>query len=110
MEYAADLEQNTDESNCLPNEWPCETFYSKYDQLWNCPDGRDELGCSLSTRSSLYCNKYRQMLIILSSGHAIVVSMFDRTKILKDSLVFVLIITMVIVVNINANVFLSIYK
>ena len=74
IEYAADSEQNTDESHCLPSEWPCETFYSKCDRLWNCPDGRDELGCSLTTRSSLYCNNTEHFCLRSSTGESMCLS------------------------------------
>ena len=55
-QYGADSNNNTDESDCSTTEWPCDAYYGRCDNLWNCPDGRDELGCLLLSRSFLYCN------------------------------------------------------
>ena len=37
-------ETETDETNCM--EWPCDTPYTRCDNVWQCADGRDELNCT----------------------------------------------------------------
>jgi hypothetical protein len=68
LEFLTDANNNTDESDCLTRDWPCETYESKCDQLWNCPDGRDELGCNTITLASLYCKNIEHFCIDISSG------------------------------------------
>lgn len=40
----------TDETNC--EWWPCDNAYTHCNQLWDCPNGADEFGCSDMTCSS----------------------------------------------------------
>ncbi|CAF1398734.1 unnamed protein product [Adineta steineri] len=37
------LNIENDETHC--EQWPCETFYTNCNDVWNCPDGHDELKC-----------------------------------------------------------------
>ena len=37
----------SDETNC--EYWPCSNTYTRCDGFWNCPNGIDELNCSLTT-------------------------------------------------------------
>ncbi|CAF4542051.1 unnamed protein product [Didymodactylos carnosus] len=40
------VENETDETHCQEQQWPCETHYTHCNQVWNCVDGKDELNCS----------------------------------------------------------------
>ncbi|CAF0930075.1 unnamed protein product [Adineta ricciae] len=43
-----DGQNHTDETEC--QHWECDNIYTRCDRIWNCLDGRDEIGCnSLST-------------------------------------------------------------
>jgi hypothetical protein len=68
LEFLPDANNNTDESDCLTTDWPCETYQSKCDGLWNCPDGRDELECNTITLASLYCKNIEHFCIDITSG------------------------------------------
>lgn len=37
------IENETDESNC--EWWPCNNIYTRCNQIWNCPNGIDEVNC-----------------------------------------------------------------
>lgn len=71
IQYLADSSGNTDESHCSLKEWSCEIYHSKCDRLWNCLDGRDEVGCSSVTRSSLYCNNTAHFCLDYSTGEPV---------------------------------------
>ena len=68
LEYLPDLYNNTDESDCLIDEWSCMAERYRCDQLWHCPDGRDELGCNIKTVSSLYCNNTAHFCLDINNG------------------------------------------
>ena len=71
LEYGIDKNNHTDESNCLTNEWPCDSFHFKCNGIWNCPDGHDELGCERLTRSSIYCNNTQHFCLDQLTGNPI---------------------------------------
>lgn len=54
------IEQNingyTDESDCLPDEWPCRNPYTTCNGVWNCLNGHDELHCGRTTLAQRHCN------------------------------------------------------
>jgi hypothetical protein len=39
-------EPDTDETDC--HHWPCDNQYTRCDNVWNCPNGKDEVRCSYS--------------------------------------------------------------
>ncbi|UJR17514.1 hypothetical protein I4U23_004409 [Adineta vaga] len=41
--FPSNMENETDETNC--EQWPCVTYYTGCNYVWNCKDGRDELKC-----------------------------------------------------------------
>jgi hypothetical protein len=58
-------------------EWPCDASFFKCDRVWNCPDGRDELGCKLVTRSSLYCNNSKHFCLQINTSKPICLSTLE---------------------------------
>ncbi|CAF4145088.1 unnamed protein product, partial [Rotaria sordida] len=38
-----DGQNETDETNC--GQWVCDNIYTRCDDIWNCPNGADELNC-----------------------------------------------------------------
>ena len=56
VERAPDSDGHTDESNCLANEWPCRTSRTVCNNVWNCPNGEDELGCGKPNLAAVHCN------------------------------------------------------
>ncbi|CAF1605025.1 unnamed protein product, partial [Didymodactylos carnosus] len=62
----------TDESDC-PQEWPCETRYSKCNGVFNCPNGTDEQNCFIDIynckRGTHYCvdKNFKWMCLPLES-------------------------------------------
>jgi len=38
-------ENETDETNCYDDIWPCKNLYTQCDGYWNCRNGSDEIGC-----------------------------------------------------------------
>lgn len=74
IEYGTDLQNNTDESDCLMTEWPCDRNFLRCDNVWNCPNGRDELGCKIKTRSSLFCNNTKHFCLQKNTGKPICLS------------------------------------
>jgi hypothetical protein len=57
IERHSAVDNHTDESDCRLNEWPCRTFYKTCNNIWNCPDGEDELGCGPPNLASRNCNE-----------------------------------------------------
>ena len=49
-------------------EWTCLTFYTRCNNVWNCPDGRDELHCSPSGLSDLHCQSRSHFCLNVSTG------------------------------------------
>ena len=65
-----DAENNTDESDCSINEWPCSNRYKKCNGVWNCPDGHDELGCGIGGDSLVHCSLNRSHFCLnITTGH-----------------------------------------
>ncbi len=75
VEFVSDVTNDTDESNCLMNEWPCSTYYSACNTVWNCPDGSDELGtCQGTSPSSFNCNSTNHFCLDIHTGDPICLS------------------------------------
>ncbi|UJR12844.1 hypothetical protein I4U23_017018 [Adineta vaga] len=51
--------QETDETEC--EQWPCSNVYTRCNQIWNCPNGADELNCNLSL--SLNCQLQEHLCV-----------------------------------------------
>ncbi|CAF1443748.1 unnamed protein product, partial [Adineta ricciae] len=58
-------EQNqTDETNC--EQWDCNNIYTRCDEIWNCLDGEDEMGCDIS--STIYnCSSNSRICVTLDT-------------------------------------------
>jgi hypothetical protein len=57
------------------NEWRCLTHYSKCDGVWNCPDGRDELNCSLYSPQIRHCPNHTHSCLDITNGLPICISL-----------------------------------
>jgi hypothetical protein len=71
LERMPDIHNNTDETDCLKNEWDCLTRYSECNKAWNCPDGHDELGCGRRTLSGSQCNSTTHFCLNVTTGYPI---------------------------------------
>ena len=55
----------TDETEC--EQWECNNIYTHCDEIWNCPNGEDEIGCIFITiiklffKSSYMCFTIKQI-------------------------------------------------
>ncbi|CAF1143098.1 unnamed protein product [Adineta steineri] len=52
-EISPDAMNNTDETDC--QYWPCANQYTRCDEVWNCIDGADELGCNRYSNKNTSC-------------------------------------------------------
>ncbi|CAF1248436.1 unnamed protein product [Adineta steineri] len=67
-EISSDLEGNTDETDCRSDEWNCVNFHTKCDNIWNCPNGEDELGCGTPNLASRHCDKTTHFCLDIQNG------------------------------------------
>lgn len=74
VEYIPDNENNTDESDCSTDEWSCLTYYTKCNGIWNCPNGRDELGCRPSIPQVDFCINSSLVCFDITTGLPICLS------------------------------------
>jgi hypothetical protein len=68
IELEPDLEGNTDETDCLEDEWPCRRPHTICNDVWNCPNGEDELGCGRPNLALLHCNKTTHFCLDIQTG------------------------------------------
>ncbi|CAF3089752.1 unnamed protein product [Rotaria sp. Silwood2] len=52
-------QNETDETEC--EQWSCNNIYTRCDGIWNCPNGKDEIGCYLS--SILNCSSDHHLCV-----------------------------------------------
>ncbi|CAF1081290.1 unnamed protein product [Adineta ricciae] len=74
VEHEPDLDGNTDESDCDLDEWPCHTYVRTCNNIWNCPNGEDELGCGKPNLASRHCNKTTHFCLDANTGFPICLS------------------------------------
>jgi hypothetical protein len=70
-----DFEGNTDESDCLRDEWRCRSLQTECNNVWNCPNGEDELGCGKPNLASRHCNKTTHFCLDILTGLPICLSL-----------------------------------
>jgi hypothetical protein len=75
IEVDPDSEDNTDESDCLGDEWNCLNPRTICNHVWNCPDGQDELGCGIPNLASRHCNKTTHFCLDIKTGSPICLSL-----------------------------------
>ena len=63
-----DPEGQTDESNCGADEWPCRTAHTVCNNVWNCPNGEDELGCGKPNLAAVHCNATTHFCLDIETG------------------------------------------
>ncbi|CAF1400348.1 unnamed protein product, partial [Adineta ricciae] len=69
VERIPDANNDTDESNCPMSQWNCFTQYTRCNEVWNCPDGRDELNCQRSLLSLRYCDSVSHFCLNIRDGN-----------------------------------------
>ncbi|CAF1117126.1 unnamed protein product [Didymodactylos carnosus] len=67
-ENILDSNNNTDESDCLMNEWRCLTEHSRCNKVWNCPDGRDEVDCNQGPPTFELCVNHTHFCLNMTTG------------------------------------------
>lgn len=74
LERMPDINNDTDESNCLLSEWSCKTHYSECNGIWSCPDGADELIIGCSGLNDYHCNGTHHFCLDIKTGSPICLS------------------------------------
>ena len=61
---------DTDETDCSEEEWPCNRSSTNWNNVWNCPDGRDELTDTLHFPglSTYYCWEEEYFCLNITTG------------------------------------------
>ena len=54
--------------DCVISEWSCNTLNNRCNNVWNCPNGGDELYCESSKLTALHCDNRGHFCLNISTG------------------------------------------